>query len=336
MKLIEIYNNSIVESHGVTFNYFYQNLRPLVEKVEKIKIKSTDEVIESYYTELCTLLKSNPDIVLHPNVINNFSQKIGEAHFYCLCKEKGLVLERCPEQKGIKTPDFSFTKEGKYFYFEVKTPSIVGGDSNIKKHIEKGLDVQLNLEEQLKNSSNATVITETNPYGDAIRKHGSIQGVIKTLSDKINQNFKEEQFTNENTFLVLNLSFIHALSVEAEELRPISILRCKSTFVSGWFWMLAFRRIGMPVFGTQEPPIEHITEKNGILLEHEEITGILLVTNPTSNSSELWGLFRSEMNENTFDILREFTDYRYNDELDSRGLCLNEDNKDFLGNKVKA
>lgn len=158
-----------------------------------------------------------------------------------------------------------------------------------------------------------------------------MQGAIHSLNNKISQNLKSEQFKENNTFLVLNLSMIHALWTKPRELRPVACIDSVS-IISGLFWMVAFAQIGMPVFGYPNPPqpsIECITKVQGILVQYPEIAGMLILMNDPSIEPELWGLFRSNQPEDEMKILRELVKYRYNDELDSRGFCLNKYNDDF-------
>jgi len=338
-NLFKKYKESIYYYSDTAVSHFYQILSPLVEKTQKAREDSKDETIKKYHKELYDLVVSYQDISIRSKNINIFAQKLGEIHFYCLCKERGISLTRVPESKHEKKPDFLFTDNGLDFYFEVKTPSIVGGEKSIDAEINDSLNCNAYLEDTAKNSKNGIAFATRliKPYGN---QNGNIKPTIDTLIDKFQQNYKQGQFKESNTFLVLNLSFIHNLITEPEELRPIYAMRKNhESVLSGIFWMLAFQRIGMAIFGLSEHKtgsIEGYVEKEGVLMEHSDISGIIIVTNPPKVEAELWGLFRNKTLSNNIETLIKFVDYRYNDEIDSRGACINEYNSDFIYNNKKT
>ena len=337
MNLFEYYELIRSKASEITCSSFLSCLSKPIKFIDLDKF-SEDKVVQEYKNELKIMLEKK-DFGLTSRLINEFAQKMGEVHFYCLCLERDIVLNKIKESKKISTPDFSFLDGEKEFYFEVKTPSVVGGDKGLEEDIETGFKVKHYLSE----GQNRSAITELKPYGEMVEKYGHIRSSIKVLSEKIVQNYKSKQFLKKNTFLVVNLSMIHNLITEPEELNPVySLRKCRHIVVSGIFWMMAFRKVGMAVFGVPlkthgfKHGIDGYCDDNGILINYEEIEGILLVTNPPEVKSEIWGLFRDKTLCSSSDDIKtliKFTDYRYNDEINSRGMCNDESNRDYSYNK---
>lgn len=340
MSLYDVYKSMQSETRKISSSYFLGCISEPIKFIDSGKFSSDKNIIK-YKEELIELLKTK-DFGLSPRLFNEFCQKMGEVHFYCLCLDKDIVLSKIREEKNKKTPDFSFKVGEKEYFFEVKTPSIIGGDQSINDDIEQGFDLNLYLSSEPKCPSHPrSAIVEHRPYGEMIKKYGHIRGVIKALSDKIKQNYKPEQFKEKNTFMVVNLSLIHNFITEPEMLNPVYPIRNdRNIIISGIFWMMAFRKIGMAVFGIPNQThgdrrgIDGYCSQNGVLIDCENIEGILLITNPPRVRSEIWGLFREatlnrEIDEKT---LIKFTDYRHNDELNRRGVCNNQYNEGFSHN----
>jgi hypothetical protein len=160
--------------------------------------------------------------------------------------------------------------------------------------------------------------------------------VIETLIEKTRQNIKRDQYPNETSFLVVNLSIIHPFSTDNYVLRPAY---CDDNLfrkaVTGDLWMLAFGKPGMLIHGIPEfegkPCIEGILDKCGILAdpEFDYIAGILLMVHPWQRPTEIWGLFSSqrhvlwrENNPNIIKMIRTLTGDNWNDDMDSNGWTL--------------
>ena len=339
MSLFEDYELTQQKTREISYSYFFSCLSEPIKFIDLDKF-SEDKVVKNYKNELKAMLRKK-DFGLDSRLINEFSQKLGEIHFYCLCLEKNINLTKIKENKSKSTPDFSYQDGENAFYFEVKTPSIIGGDKAIDDDIETGFKLKHYFSCNQSKRPRSTNI-EHKPYGVLIKKYGHIRGAIRALSDKVKQNYKPKQFSQENTFMVVNLSMIHHLITEPEELNPVySLRRDRHTIVSGVFWMMAFRKIGMVVFGIPLQTngcrygIDGYCEQNGVLTEFDQIEGLLLVTNPPQVKSEIWGLFREKTlnKQSDMETLIKFTDYRFNDEINTRGMCNNKYNNDYSYNK---
>ncbi len=319
--------NSIASNNYLTF------LQDAIEQVENAS--SSDQLLSEYVKQLLDIAKLK-NFSLDPNKTNEFAQLLGEAHFYLLCKNKGVSLERVKEG-AKKTPDFKLKDND--IYFEIKTLSVVSGGRGIQQSLDDSLESHIEIEDQLKNGKRI-VFSETvvQPYGEKPYKKvkGTITAVIETLLEKTRQNIKQGQYYNGNTFLVLNLSIIPPFRTDNYVLRPAY---CDDYMfkkaVTGELWMLAFGRPGMAILGIPEfegkPAVESIMDKSGILIDpdYENIAGILFIIHPWQRGAEIWGLHKSqsysaweENNVKIIEVLSAITDDNWNDDKDTNGWRL--------------
>jgi hypothetical protein len=325
---------ALQDTSGITNNSYLTFLKDAVEKVSNAS--QSDQVLTEYNQSLLAVVTEN-NFALDPEKTNEFSQILGEAHFYLLCKNKGVSLTRIKE--GVtKTPDFKFEQYN--MYFEVKTLSVVSGHLGIKESLEDSMDAQIEIERQLKQGNRiATGVSVTQPYGKKPyqKGKGTVTAVIETLIEKIKQNIKLGQFQDGKTFLVINLSIIPPFRTKNYVLRPAyhdDYMFSKA--VSGELWMMAFGREGAPILGIPEfegkPGVESTMTKLGILSnpEYEDIAGILLMIHPWNEDSSVWGLYTYDKFiswvDNEPDIaktLSSITGNNWNDDRDTNGWQLN-------------
>lgn len=311
----------------------------LVNVVNAVDAKACDHVqpLEAYANELIAIIDKSPHFALDPKRTSEFAQTLGEAHFCAICLDQGVTLERVPKAEK-ETPDFRLLSEKSELYFEVKTFSVVGGDIGITATLESNLDAQIRIDDQHRSGKCiATADSVVQPYGDKPYRQGPIRSVITTLIDKIHQNFKTGQFSQNNTFLVINLALIPPIGTENFVLRPAfcdNFMFPKA--VTGELWMVAFAMEGMLVHGSPEfegkPCLEGILDKFGILVDERctKIAGLLFMVHPWNDPSEMWGLFRSkdivvweEKNVDFTGPLFRLVGHNWNDDQDTNGwqLC---------------
>lgn len=328
------FTKALQTTSGITNNSYLTLLSDVVEKVSNSS--QVDQVLSEYNQKLLEIVTEN-NFALNADKTNEFAQLLGEAHFYLLSQERGVALKRVKEGAN-KTPDFLF--EAQDIYFEVKTLSVVSGDSGIKKSLEDSLEAQIDIEEQINEGKRiATGVSVVQPYGEKPyqKGKGTISAVIDTLLEKSRQNIKSGQFPNDKSFLVLNLSIIPPFRIENYVLRPAycdDYMYRKA--VSGELWMMAFAKPGTPILGIPEfegkPGVESIIEKLGILSdpEYQNIAGILFMIHPWRKSSDIWGLYSYEKfiawNDNEPDVIKTLsflTGSNWNDDKDTNGWQLN-------------
>lgn len=326
------FTKALQATNGLTNNSYLTFLREAVEKVSDSS--QVDQVLSEYNDDLLEIVSEN-NFALNANKTNEFAQLLGEAHFYLLCKNKGVILKRIKEGAD-KTPDFKF--EAQDMYFEVKTLSVVSGNSGIKKSLEDSLDAQLDIEDQLRKGRRvATGSSVVQPYGEKPyqKGKGTITAVIETLIEKTGNNInKSGQFPNGKSFLVLNLSIIPPFRTESYVLRPAYCDGYRA--ISGDLWMIACAQPGAPILGIPEfegkPGVESIMTKSGILSDpaYEHVAGILLMIHPRNKDTDIWGLYAYDKfttwEDNEPDVvttLLSLTGSNWNDDKDTNGWQLN-------------
>lgn len=297
MSLADNFAEKLRDSRDVAANNY---LTFLHESVKSLDRSAEIECLKPYLKQLEEYI-NNPKFPLCADITNDFAQVLGEAHFLIMAKERGIPLQRIPETTN-KTPDFKHYSDKCELFFEVKTLSVVDGDRGIQAALESSLDAQIQIENQLQAGSGiASAISEIQPYGLKPYKTGTLTAIIDTLLEKIRNNIKNEQFSNPNTFLVVNLSIIPPYRTDNMVLRPAY---CDdymfSKALTGELWMTAFAKPGMLIHGTPEfegkPCVESIIDKMGVLSDPDfcNIAGILFMIHPWQLPAEIWGLFRSE------------------------------------------
>lgn len=321
-------------ARDVAPNGYLQLLAPYIKDIESAS--SADTTLAEYCQKMTALVKRK-NFVLNGELVSEFSQLFGEAHFAVLCSERGVPLTKIPEQQNKKTPDFRHSSEQQDVYFEVKTLSIVNGGRGINNDLLKSLDAQIDIEQQLKKGKQVAIgISEMLPYAEKSHREGEVTAVISTLIEKARQNIKSDQYSNPNTFLVLNLCLISPVITDNRTLRPAycdDYLFPKA--ITGDLWMLAFAKPGMMVHGCPEfegkSCIEGIIQKLGILADEDyaNISGLLIVVYPLSEKPCIFGLYRgtdytkwTDEGTSFTSILERLTNQNWNDDADTNGWQL--------------
>lgn len=335
MTLFNAFCTLMNTSRNIANNGYLQLLTPYIEDIETAAVSNA--TISDYCGKLTALL-NDQNLFLNGKKNNEFVQLFGEAHFATLCLQCHITLNKIPEQKNKKTPDFLFSTNQQNIYFEVKTLSVVNGALGINKDLLESLDTQIDIDRQIKNGDKFAIgVSERRPFAEKPFDAGCISAVVSTLIEKTRQNIKSGQFANPNTFLVLNLCLIPPSITDNRILRPAY---CDDHIfhkaITGDLWMLAFGQTGMLVHGQPEfegkPCIEGILDKSGILVDtsYEDVSGLIIVVYPLNKKPHIYGLYRSkdyikwlEKNHTLSAILTELNGNNWNDETDSNSWQLN-------------
>lgn len=332
--MVSKFNQAMQNASSVTRDPYLAKLAPGLAAVEA-NLQAIP-VLASYQVTLDTLM-TDSKFGVDGSLTEKFAQTLGEAHFLVMCHDKGIALQRIPEEKNKKTPDFGASFGSQNVFFEVKTLSVVNGHRGITAAQESSLDANIDIESQLKRGERIAIgISEAQPYATKVDRDKTILGVTNTLLEKARGNIKSDQFAEPNTFLVLNLSVIPPLVTEPKALRPAypdDYMFPKA--VTGELWMVAFGGKGMPILGSPEfegkPCIEGIFDKVGVLVDSEyaSVAGLIIMVHPLSGPSQLFGLFRSKdwnyWNDQNPDLvlnLLKMTGKNWNDCGDSNGWKL--------------
>lgn len=334
MTLYDRFREAVSQASGTGGN---SHLSLLSEYAKEIaNAASSDARISEYADELQTMVMK-PNFALDTELVNEFIQKFGEAHFLTICAAKNIDLERVKREKGKKTPDFCFSSS--MAHFEVKTPSLVRGKAGLEKSLESSLNAQIDIEDQVASGRPVAIgISEVQPYHTKTYERGQIRGVIETLIGKMGQNFKPQQYSRANTFLVVNFCMLPPRQTGTRALRPAYPDEYMfNKVLTGELWMLAFARPGMLVHGCPEfegsPCIEGTLEITGILEDenYSSIAGLIFAVYPLGGIPHMFGLFRakdqerwSDEEDSVWPLLTELVGQDWNDDKDSNGWRLQE------------
>jgi hypothetical protein len=335
VTLYESFLKSLQDTNSTCTNSYLLLLSNIVKDISDAGAE--DLVLEKYNREM-TSIASSADFAIDATKVNSFAQKLGEAHFYLICKNRGINLERVSESPGTKTPDFCIADIGATF--EVKTLSVTSGDFGIQHALNDSVNANVRLESQLKEGKGfAYAETALTPYGEIERHQGmkKITTVIETIIDKLESLIKPGQFSGQNaSFLVVNLCLLPPIRTDALSIRPYYVdTGSPYLVVSGELWMAAFVNTQMPIVGVPEfegkPSIEGFAEREGILRgsRFSMIDGILFMVYPLSDKTDILGVYDSlkwdELNnahQGIAQCLQDITNGKWNDSLDSNGWAL--------------
>lgn len=275
------------------------------------------------------------DFALDEQATNDFAQTLGEAHFLALAASRKLSLKKIPEMDD-QTPDFVTSRHKIPLHFEVKTPSVAGGLRRIQTTLEETGKAKADIDRQIAAGRNiAMAMNVIAPYGYPKPWHsGKIHLVIDTILEKVRSNIKAGQYTQLNTFLVIDMSLLQVLAGGRENLRPLyPDPQVEGSKVSGILWMVAF---GTPTSTIREfadfegeTNLGEALGKCGILADtaFEFIRGLLFVIHPWSTRAQIWGLLRSSDEKTPSGrqvraALRPLVAAAWNDELDGNHASL--------------
>ena len=218
MTLYKDFCGALNNARDAAANGYLQLLATFIKDIESAS--SSDTTLADYCQKMTALVRRK-NFVFNGELVSEFAQLFGEAHFASLCHERGVSLNKIQEQKNKKTSDFLHSSPQQDMYFEVKTLSVVNGGRGINDDLLKSLDAQIDIEQQLQTGKRVAIgISEIQPYAEKPYRGGATTAVISTLIEKTRQNLKSDQYSNQNTFLVLNLCLIPPAITDNRTLRP--------------------------------------------------------------------------------------------------------------------
>jgi hypothetical protein len=285
---------------------------------------NNDEFIKSKRNNIIKNL--NNCTVGHDDYLKPAFDEYNEAVTYLSIKNKNLLIDRVKEVKGKNTPDFQITSNNKTFYIEMKTLGFADGDLNYVDAVNKGLESQISLEQQINNGRNVAIAeTFISPFFYSTKEESYNQliqtRIIETIVNKINNNLKEEQFKDGKTILLIDLSLMLLPYDWKSNSVPIFQENLRKSMVSGIFWYSAFGKLDERIFSTIEfegaKNIEGKLRVEGILNNYPFIKALCFQTYNVSKERKVVGLHRSQDQE-MIDILLPLCDF-LNDEFNTKG-----------------
>lgn len=208
---------------------------------------------------------------------------------------------------------------GEHFYIELKTLGFSDGNNNYNKINQDGLNAQIVIEEQLNIGKGIAIsMREIAPfYNNKNYDPWSPKFLITELINKIGQNLKIDQFKEDRTILLVDLTLIPLFTDAINE--SLAIYQEDQSFISGVLWHTVFGEIGDNIFKaacTGQKNIEGRLEKNGLLKEYNFLDIVCFrVYSLDRKSNKLVCLYKRELEQKYFDFI-ELSDFS-NDELNS-------------------
>ena len=189
---------------------------PLARPIQEID-QVDDEFLRRRRSKLSKQLELS-NMGLDARLTREFIQDLGEAHFYALCKAKGIILARVPGA-GHETPDFR-TETDPTESFEIKTPCFLGGERPITDLLEESFEGRLEIQKRLDAGHGVGFSTQViQPYG-GIERGRQLTRLIEILQEKLRQNLHHGQFSSSPTYLVCSLLMLPTYGNTAQIIRP--------------------------------------------------------------------------------------------------------------------
>lgn len=302
----------LMETREITSN-------PILEDISKDRIQeidlisNTNNTVKSYRDEISKRLNSVGIII--DNVWFEIIQKYNECLFYIDMKKRGNI-ERILECNS-STPDFKIDSKEGTLYLEYKTVMFQNALQNYKDLQKKSLDNQIKLE-----NGASFVFLETKPYFKKQMDYCpySKRTMIETWIEKFGNNYKQKQFTNDCTFLVLDLTHVGTMHTRFKGMLPYFYDEKSKSIVTGEYWTSAFGKMGMLIQKIPEyegaSPYDGELQREGILIQFPNIGGVIFRVKLHKGEIQNFCLIKSEF-AYFQDIIFKYFDI-YNDEINSQ------------------
>ncbi len=212
---------------------------------------------------------------------------------------KGIPIERVPEEKEAR-PDFKVSIGGEDLYIEAKVLGWASGGIQHNAAINDGIDAQISIEEQL--SDGKTVVfgeSEISPLGTTKEslEHPE-KYFIEAISAKLNQNVKPAQLKLGPTLLICDLTSLNHPSDHRKSSVIVHNDNMYDCFSSGELWHIAFGKYGDRILKAiefeEKSNFSGKLQRNGVLVEHEELIGVIFRVSKLSGESSYSCLIKSE------------------------------------------
>jgi hypothetical protein len=217
---------------------------------------------------------------------------------------KKFQTTRVPEAT-TPTPDFSVMDNGQFpfnIYVEVKALSFLDGNLNYKEAQKSSLEANISIEKQLQEGKQIA-------FGETIispflkrDKLPSTKELIEIYIDKINNNIKSGQYGLGDTVLLIDIKQLLVGSHWDESGIALYQEGLMKSIASGVLWHTAFGQTGEMIYKPIEFEGKSNTDspltKNGILIDHSFIKGLVFATYKNFQERKYLGFFRYEEQDN--------------------------------------
>lgn len=265
-----------INSVGCNFPMLYINL----DFIDKMEIEMCfDDVFYRAIKEIEEYVDKSLKNIEDYAALVEIKNKYSEAYIYSKLSSL-LVLDKVPENKTRKTPDYKALFRGKNIYIELKSLNMLGGNSKHKEIMHDAFESKLYLEGEIsKGNSVAFKEGEICPYdkGNADYDPCSVRLVIESLIEKIDNNIKKDQYSCGDTVLLIDCSDqLPIISNPTDALQQHYYNSDSKLQVSGEFWNIAFGKVGDEISEFEGASNDDgLLEKEGILISYPFIKGIV-------------------------------------------------------------
>ena len=206
------------------------------------------------------------------------------------------------------------------------------GDANYKAALSGGLDARIAAESQLTGTNrvgSGIQVIQPHHRGGKPYDHSSVKLVIDNLIDKMDSNFKPEQYSCSDTFSLVYLNdynfTLYGLGTMKQKAAPVYFDEAMGAPVSGELWNAAFASLGNLIFRSPEfegaRGIDGQMDKVGILVGHQESQGVIFYVETLGGEEKVAGFFRGSSDDYIRDMACLMSDF-HNDDLNSESYCL--------------
>jgi hypothetical protein len=261
-------------------------------------------------------------------------EEFTEAIVYADLSKKCQVT-RVPEA-ATQTPDFNLVGNGENpfnIYAEVKALSFLDGNLNYRDAQQSSLEAHISIEEQAQAGHNIafgeTIVSPFHKNG----KLPSTKELIEIYIDKINNNIKPGQYLLGDTILLIDIKQLLLGSKWDQSGIAFYQEGLLKSIASGLLWNTAFGHAGemiyQPIEFEGKPNTDSPLEKNGILVDHNYIKGLVFATYENFEERKYIGFFRHDEQDNQPAIfISLFCDF-HNDEKNTQAWKVLQNNGSY-------
>jgi hypothetical protein len=277
--------------NGILFSFSLD----MCQKIDAASV--SDSFAEKTVKEILKLLKGYQ--VGYSERLKSAFEVYSEYAIFHEIMSKGISIEKVPEEKDAR-PDFKVSICGEELYLEAKVLGWASGGIQHNAAINEGIDAQISIEEQLNDGKTVALgESEISPLGTTKESiENPEKYFIEAISAKLIQNVKTAQLKLGPTFLICDLTSLnHPLDHRKSSVIVHNDNKYDS-FSSGELWHIAFGEHGDRILKAIEfegkSNVSGKLQRNGVLVEHEELIGVIFRVSHFSGECSYSSLIKSE------------------------------------------
>jgi len=294
----------------------------MCKKIDNASV--SDSFAEKTVKEILKLLKGYQ--VGYAEKLKSAFEVYSEYAIFHEIRSKGILIERVPEEKEAR-PDFKISINGEALYLEAKVLGWAAGGIQHKAAINNGIDAQISIEDQIRDGKTVAFgESEISPLGSTKESiENPEKYFIEAISAKLNQNVKSAQLKLGPTFLICDLTSLHHPSDHRKSSVIVHNDNMYDSYSSGELWHIAFGEHGDRILKAIEfegkPNVSGKLQRNGVLIEHEELIGVIFRVSTLSGECSYSCLIKSKHFDKYGGLVVQLSD-SWNDDDNSNAWVL--------------